>query len=199
MDHNIKRVRECYMKHRITTNESKKLWEDFQSGDMYALANLMQCYYSDLVNWGLRLHNEREFVKDCIQDMFEKLWMMRKTINSVENVRPYLMTILKTSILRELTNKHVTHQSDLNEEYTFSVEFASDLRLIDEENEVFVIRKLEMVLNHLSSRQKELIYLKFYQNLSFEEIGEIMNLSRQSVYNLHQKSLYNLRKHYDIT
>jgi len=187
------------MKHRITTNESKKLWEDFQSGDMYALANLMQCYYSDLVNWGLRLHNEREFVKDCIQDMFEKLWMMRKTINSVENVRPYLMTILKTRILRELTNKHVTHQSDLNEEYTFSVEFASDLRLIDEENEVFVIRKLEMVLNHLSSRQKELIYLKFYQNLSFEEIGEIMNLSRQSVYNLHQKSLYNLRKHYDIT
>lgn len=187
------------MKHRITTNESKKLWEDFQSGDMYALANLMQCYYADLVNWGLRLHNEREFVKDCIQDMFEKLWMMRKTINSVENVRPYLMTILKTRILRELTNKHVTHQSDLNEEYTFSVEFASDLRLIDEENEVFVIRKLEMVLNHLSSRQKELIYLKFYQNLSFEEIGEIMNLSRQSVYNLHQKSLYNLRKHYDIT
>jgi RNA polymerase sigma factor (sigma-70 family) len=84
----------------------------------------------------------------------------------------------------------------LSDEYSFSVEFSSDLRLIDEEHEVYQVRKLEGVLNSLSDRQKELIYLRFYQSLSFEQIAEVMNLSRQSVYNLLQKSLGSLRKHY---
>lgn len=171
---------------------------------MYALANIMQGYYSDLFHWGLRLHGEREFVKDCIQDMFVNLWKTQQSAGAgstgvVSNVRSYLLVALKTRILRELSKKHVTHQSMLSDEYSFSVEFSSDLRLIDEEHEIYQVRKLEGVLNSLSGRQKELIYLRFYQSLSFEQIAEVMSLSRQSVYNLLQKSLGSLRKHYDLS
>nr|WP_295929536.1 sigma-70 family RNA polymerase sigma factor [uncultured Dyadobacter sp.] len=187
------------MRPRITHDEAQKLWNDYQSGDMYALANIMQNYYSDLFHWGLRLHAEREFVKDCIQDMFVNLWKTHQSAARVANVRSYLLVALKTRILRELSRKHVTHQSMLSDEYSFSVEFSSDLRLIDEEHEVYQVRKLEGVLNNLSGRQKELIYLRFYQSLSFEQIAEVMNLSRQSVYNLLQKSLGSLRKHYDLS
>lgn len=192
------------MRPRITPDEAQKLWNDYQSGDMYALANIMQGYYSDLFHWGLRLHGEREFVKDCIQDMFVNLWKTQQSAGAVSggmvsNVRSYLLVALKTRILRELSRKHVTHQSMLSDEYSFSVEFSSDLRLIDEEHEVYQVRKLEGVLNSLSDRQKELIYLRFYQSLSFEQIAEVMNLSRQSVYNLLQKSLGSLRKHYHLS
>ncbi|GGM94655.1 DNA-directed RNA polymerase sigma-70 factor [Dyadobacter beijingensis] len=192
------------MRPRITPDEAQKLWTEYQSGDMYALAHIMQGYYSDLFHWGVRLHGEREFVKDCIQDMFVNLWKMQQSAaangagpaGGVANVRSYLLVSLKTRILRELSKKHVTHQSMLSDEYSFSVEFSSDLRLIDEEHEIYQVRKLECVLNSLSERQKELIYLRFYQSLSFEQIAEVMNLSRQSVYNLLQKSLGSLRKHY---
>ncbi|SEJ03618.1 RNA polymerase sigma factor, sigma-70 family [Dyadobacter sp. SG02] len=192
------------MRPRITPDEAQKLWNDYRSGDMYALANIMQGYYSDLFHWGLRLHGEREFVKDCIQDMFVNLWKTQQSVVDnaaapVSNVRSYLLVALKTRILRELSKKHVTHQSMLSDEYSFSVEFSSDLRLIDEEHEVYQVRKLEGVLNSLSERQKELIYLRFYQSLSFEQIAEVMNLSRQSVYNLLQKSLGSLRKHYHLS
>ncbi|ACT92662.1 RNA polymerase sigma factor [Dyadobacter fermentans] len=195
------------MRPRITPDEAQKLWNDYQSGDMYALANIMQGYYADLFHWGLRLHGEREFVKDCIQDMFVNLWRMQQSSGAevkgpagvVTNVRSYLLVSLKTRILRELSKKHVTHQSMLSDEYSFSVEFSSDLRLIDEEHEIYQVRKLEGILNSLSGRQKELIYLRFYQSLSFEQIAEVMNLSRQSVYNLLQKSLGSLRKHYHVS
>jgi len=188
------------MRPRIAPDEAQRLWNDYQSGDMYALANIMQGYYSDLFHWGLRLHSEREFVKDCIQDMFVNLWKMRQSASpAVSNVRSYLLVALKTRILRELSKKHVTHQLVLSDEYSFSVEFSSDLRLIDEEHEVYQVRKLEGVLNSLSDRQKELIYLRFYQSLSFEQIAEVMNLNRQSVYNLLQKSLGSLRKHYHLS
>ncbi len=183
------------MKARITSDEAQKLWRDYQCGDMYALASIMQGYYPDLFHWGLSLYNERELVKDCIQDVFVKLWKVQESVTTVENVRAYLLVVLKTRILRELSKKYVTHQSALTEDYTFSFEFAADLRLIDEEHEIYRIKKLEAVLNRLSGRQKELIYLRFYQCLSFEQIAEVMQLNRQSVYNLLQKSLGSLRKY----
>lgn len=108
------------------------------------------------------------------------------------------MVMLKTRILRELSGKYVTHQTNLSDEYAFSVEFSADLRLIEEENEVYQLRKLEQMINSLPARQKELIYLRFYQSLSFEQISEVMQLGRQSVYNLLQKSLNSLRKNWAI-
>ncbi len=164
---------------------------------MYALANLMQGYYADLFHWGIRLHPDREFVKDCIQETFVNLWKIQATISPVENVRSYLFVVLKSRILREL-GKHDAYRANLSDDYSFAVEFAADIRLIDEEHEIYQIRRLERIMNHLPDRQKELIYLRFYQNLSFEQIAEVMQLGRQSVYNLLQKSLSSLRKHWTI-
>ncbi|MBD2704142.1 sigma-70 family RNA polymerase sigma factor [Spirosoma sp. BT702] len=184
------------MSRRLPQREAQQLWQDYQAGDMYALAKLMQGYYPDLFHWGMRLHADREFVKDCIQEMFMNLWKMQSSIRSVENVRSYLLVVLKTRILRELSSKQPTYQASLPDEYAFSVEFAADVRLIEEEHEIYQIRRLEHVINHLPERQKELIYLRFYQNLNFEQIAEVMQLGRQSVYNLLQKSLNSLRKNW---
>ena len=187
------------MVRRLPSDEAQQLWQEYRAGDIYALAKLMQSYYADLFHWGMRLHADREFVKDCIQEVFVNLWKIQDSISSVENVRSYLLVVLKTRILRELSKAQGAHQADLSDDYSFSVEFAADIRLIEEEHEVYQIRRLERVLNHLPQRQKELIYLRFYQNLSFEQIAEIMHLGRQSVYNLLQKSLNSLRKNWTIS
>lgn len=184
------------MKRRLTNEEAQQLWQDYRAGDIYALANLMERSYPDLFSWGMRLNADREFVKDCIQEIFLSLWKMQETIASVENVRSYLLVVLKSRMLRELSKKERKLHVSLTDDYTFSVEFSADLRLIDEEHEVYQLRKLEQVMNHLPPRQKELIYLRFYQNLSFEQIAEIMQLGRQSAYNLLQKSLLSLRRHW---
>ncbi len=184
------------MSERLTTQEAKQFWREYRSGDIHALATLMECYYPDLFGWGMRLHHDRDFVKDCIQEIFLSLWKVQETIVMVDNVRSYLLVVLKSRILRELSKKENKLHTRLTDEYEFSVEFSADLRLIEEENEVYQLRKLQQVMNQLPPRQKELIYLRFHQNLSFEQIAEVMQLGRQSVYNLLQKALGSLRKHW---
>jgi RNA polymerase sigma factor (sigma-70 family) len=49
------------------------------------------------------------------------------------------------------------------------------------------------LINVLPKRQKEIIYLKFFENLGREEIADIMQISPQAVSNLLQKALKNLR------
>jgi RNA polymerase sigma factor (sigma-70 family) len=170
------------MTRRLAGEEAQRLWHEYRAGDIYALAQLMQNFYPDLFSWGMRLHADRDFVKDCIQETFLSLWKMQETISSVENVRAYLLVVLKSRILRELSKKNRMSPTSISEDYTFSVEFSADLRLIEEEHEVYQLRKLEQVMNQLPARQKELIYLRFYQNLSFEQIADVMQLGRQSVY-----------------
>ena len=51
-----------------------------------------------------------------------------------------------------------------------------------------------MAIEQLSNRQKEIIYLKFYNGLSYEEISAVTQLKYQSVRNLFSVALKELRK-----
>ena len=53
-------------------------------------------------------------------------------------------------------------------------------------------------LDKLSKRQQEVIYLKFYQHLDHAQIAELMNISRQSVYNLLHESILKLRSLWQV-
>lgn len=49
-------------------------------------------------------------------------------------------------------------------------------------------------LAQLSNRQKEIIYLKFYQELNYDEVSEIMNINYQAARNLLYQSIKSLKK-----
>jgi RNA polymerase sigma factor (sigma-70 family) len=78
------------------------------------------------------------------------------------------------------------------------VVFSADMRMIEDEYEVYQLKQLEKGLGELPQRQQELIYLRFYQNLSYDQIAENMQIGRQSLYNLLQKALTSLRKHWQV-
>lgn len=185
------------MKPRPKDEHTQQLWQDYRAGDPASLAQLMQLNYSDLFHWGVRFCPEREMVKDCIQELFLSLWQIHATIGEVENVRAYLLKSLKTKLLRELSKQH-NHFYELNDDYDFDVLFSADLRMIEDEYEVYQLKRLEHVLGQLPERQKELIYLRFYQDLSYDQIAETMQIGRQSLYNLLQKALTSLRKHWQV-
>ena len=54
--------------------------------------------------------------------------------------------------------------------------------------------RLEEALQKLSPRQKEIIFLKFYNKLSYDEICELMSISTNSAYKLLNKAIVKLRK-----
>ena len=66
--------------------------------------------------------------------------------------------------------------------------------LIDKEDHVEIKQKLEDYLKKLTDRQREIIYLRYIEEYSYEEISEIMNISVESGRNLISKSLNKLKK-----
>ena len=162
--------------------------------DELALADLMKLYYSDLYSYALRFTRDDGLIKDCIQEVFISLWQRRETVGSILSPKFYFIRAIKNKILKSLhRNEKNRTSTGLQDDYDFFHEFSIERIIIEKQISEQRADKLKKILSQLSKRQKEIIYLKYYQYLDHGQIAELMNISRQSVYNLLHEAIRQLR------
>jgi RNA polymerase sigma factor (sigma-70 family) len=171
------------------------IWlQRLQQNDEQALAALMGKYFSALYNFANRFTKDDALIKDCIQEVFISLWQRRENATTILSPRYYLLRAVKNKVLKSLhKNGRKAGTIDAVEEYEFFQEYSVEKLIIEKqmsEEQTAILRK---TLAQLSKRQHELIYLKFYQHLDHAQIAELMNISRQSVYNLLHETIQKLR------
>jgi RNA polymerase sigma factor (sigma-70 family) len=168
--------------------------QQLQQSDEQALAALMKKYYTNLYSYGIRFTRDESLVKDCIQEVFISLWQRRANVTAVLSVKYYLLRAVKNKVLKSLHPKeHRTEMADWQDGYDFIQEFSIERLIIEKQVSEERALALRKTLAQLSKRQQEVIYLKFYQQLDHGQIAELMNVSRQSVYNLLHEALQKLR------
>lgn len=174
------------------SNKEIELWNLFRNGDRTAYAYFIHTYSNSLFNYGYRIYADHDFVKDCVQEVFIELWNRRHSINETNSIKWYLFKSVRLRIFREASkwNKNLP----LEEDYQFAVEFNIEHQLIVDSETQELSSRIKSVLNRLPGRQREIMYLRFYENLNFDEISNIMQINKQSVHNLLQKAYHNFRK-----
>jgi DNA-binding CsgD family transcriptional regulator len=80
----------------------------------------------------------------------------------------------------------------------FNFEFSVEERFIGQETILTRTRHLKQLLETLPPRQKEVIYLKFFQEMEREQIAEMMDIAPQTVSNLIQLALKQLRQYWKL-
>jgi len=135
-------------------------------------------------------------ISDCIQDVFVELWIKRENLSEhVSVLKFYLIKSLRRRILRRRsTDKRLLGDREIPDDYDYTVEFNIELSLIQEQTSHEIAAQLKGSIAQLSARQQEAMYLKFYENLSYEEIALFLNTNIKAVYNLVGKSILSLRK-----
>ncbi|MDF9799330.1 RNA polymerase sigma factor (sigma-70 family) [Catalinimonas alkaloidigena] len=166
------------------------LWSELIKGSHNAFEQIYYRYVNLLYDYGFRLSGEPQLVEDCIQDFFTDLWVKRNKLPQVKAVKSYLLVSLKRRLFRKLAHQ----KKDVLKVYEaleprmagfdpdFDVGHAEDSRIA-----------LTQALTHLSNKQKEAIYLRFYNLLSYEEIAEVMEVQVKAVYKLMARALKVLR------
>lgn len=141
---------------------------------------------------------DRALIKDCIHDLFVELWKHRSTIGQTTSVRFYLMASIKRKLVRHLNaEQKFSSQDDLqnSRELLANATPSHEASLIGDEEDVHMHGCVAKALERLPRRQREAVYLRYYQNMSNEEISALMQINIQSVYNLIFGALSNLKKH----
>jgi len=167
------------------------LWKRFQRGDKDAFTKLVNQYSDILYGYGKRFSADDELIKDCIQDIFLTLWHRREHLSETTCIKFYLMKALRQRIVRESGKwQRMSSLDDIPmNEARFVIQLEDHPGLMEPVNTA-----LKAYINKLSPRQREIIYLRFYENLKQEEVAELMGLNPQSVYNLQYSALLALKK-----
>jgi RNA polymerase sigma factor (sigma-70 family) len=160
-------------------------WEKFRGGDEQAFGEIYQNFVQPLYSYSLGITNDRELIKDCLHDLFVELWKNHSNLGSTTSVKFYLMASIKRKLIRQLDGQlrsmnHYTNYSVENVENFHSQEYL----MIKSEDESSTNLLLNASLSKLSKRQREVISLKYFQNMDTDQISNYMKINNQSVYNL---------------
>lgn len=173
-------------------NSDQIIWENFLCGDDEAYTYIYREYSQALYAYGMHFTSDKGLVEDCIQDVFIKIFQNRRHLQSTDNIKLYLFIALKNKLFN-IFRKDIKYSQIDSLEPVFAAEHTIEDEIIENEREQFLNEKMIRMLEVLSPRQKEIIYYRFVEGLSYEEICQIMDMNYQSTQNLIQRSLKKLR------
>ncbi|NWJ52503.1 MAG: RNA polymerase sigma factor [Bacteroidetes bacterium] len=154
--------------------------------------SVFRFHFDTLYNYGKKITNDNELVKDCIQELFFRIWKNKVDLTSISYIKSYLLKGLRRQILNVLELKY-NHVDKIELEDNFLIEFSHEDYLIQMQNEDGLRTQIISALNQLSKKQREAIYLRYFEELEYSEIAEVMNINLQSVKNNVHRGLNALR------
>jgi RNA polymerase sigma-70 factor (ECF subfamily) len=172
-------------------NSDNILLQQMKQGDKKALETLFKTYYSSLVKFARNILKNTEQAEDITQDVFIKIWDKRQDLENITSFKAYLFMAVRNQCFNGLkVNERKNWLDDEPENYenymTNHVEanlYAKDLN-----------GKINEAIELLPEKCKLTFQLSRFENLSYKEIAETMNVSVKTVENQMGKALAFLRK-----
>lgn len=157
------------------------------------LESIYNAYVDDLYSYGVYLGFNRNVVMDAIHDVFLNLCSNKDALKNVRNVKFYLIRSLKNNLIN--VHKSTKETVSLNyaedpEDKSFNVEDA----LISEEMVDRVNKNINTMLDSLTDKQKEIIYLRYILEYDYSDIADLLNITQGSCRKLVHKAIQQLRK-----
>ena len=178
----------------VTLMDETKHWEDLKAGQIQSLQELYNHHINGLYAYGMVLCQDGDRVKDCIHDLFLNIWNNRQGFSIPTSGKAYLMVSLRRKIFDRGSKRDqlTVPLEDSGMDHELSSDAEEQWIRSEEESEVQL--KLGQAMAQLSDRQREIIHMKYYQQMEYEEIARVMELNYQSARNLVNRAILVLRK-----
>lgn len=179
------------------TDES--LVEMFANGNNQAFDILLDRHKDKVYNYILLIVRNREMAEDIFQETFMRAIMTIKQGRYMENGKfsAWICRIAHNQIIdayrRERNEKTVS-----NEEYE-DMDLFNDAKLCEENIEDKMMREqvlkdVNNLMLHLPDEQREVVYMRYYQDLSFKEIADITGVSINTALGRMRYAVMNMRR-----
>ncbi|MBX2843068.1 MAG: sigma-70 family RNA polymerase sigma factor [Flammeovirgaceae bacterium] len=172
-----------------------EIWQEFKNGSEVALINIYKHFYRTLYNYASQFTLDRNLINDVIQDLFIELINKRERLSDTTSIKFYLFRSVKNLLVRKLKkNSKMNCIDNIQGCYDFAISFSTERLLINQQIKDEQKQKLNLAVKKLNSRQREIIYYYYFENLNFKEISEIMDFTNhKSVQNLLYRSINKLK------
>ena len=163
-------------------NPTNELWVLFLEGDMQAFHTIYNFHYQMLYNFGLKFLRPAK-VEDCIHDTFLNILHYKDKIKSVKNVKAYLFKSFRNQAIRLLKD----------DKLEFNLVEGSIPQEEEKRDKEKMVSQLKELILQLSPREREIIYLKYFQEFNNKEIAELLEIKYQTVRNILADAIKKMR------
>lgn len=176
----------------LHTDQLPQWWGRVLEGDTHAFHSIHRMLFRGLYDYALKLLQDAQLADDAVQELFVKVWVKRAVIGPLQKVKPYFFTALRRQILNQMRNRQV-RELRIGGLPKPDIEFSPEEIVVRNEEYQSLQARIATVLNELPKRQKEVIYLHYFEEMDYSQIADVMGIHYQSVLNLTQKALRKLR------
>jgi RNA polymerase sigma-70 factor, ECF subfamily len=158
----------------------------FAGGDMKAFDSIYSAFNQKLQKFIFTLIKTEPDTEDIVQEVFVKVWENREKLKNYSSFDSYLFSIAYNTTIsllrtRVKENKYV--------EFIKSVQFEVDEPdFVEGFNSDEMNEKLNLLIEKMPPRQREVFKMKYFQNCSYKEIAETLDISINTVENQIVKS-----------
>jgi len=173
------------------------LWNSFLDGDDKAFAAVYDIFINALLSYGKKLTSDRELIHDAIQEIYLDLYQKRSIKHiPISNLKAYLFIALKNAILKKILQNRIYDDKEVDDHLLneFNIEYSFQDQLISREISEEKHQRLQKAIVTLSFKQKEIIYLKFEEELEYPEISRLMKITVESARKQLYRALLSLRQ-----
>lgn len=157
---------------------------------------LYEKYANQMYSYGMAFGVEENELYDLIHDVFLHLFEHENEIREDGSEKYYLFQCLKNKIIsqkrKEICVENITEANDL----LFSMT-VSGIEVIEEkEKQIEISRQIEDMMACLTDRQREAVYLRFMQELEYDEIAVILGLTTKGTRKLIYRAIEHIREQF---
>jgi RNA polymerase sigma factor (sigma-70 family) len=175
------------------------IWEACKAGNKDAYSVIYTAWYGRLFNYGKKITGDEQLVEDSIQEIFTRFWFQKEKLGAVNELQGYLLVSFRNQLLKSVQKAKSTKYGDPEfENQSFELELSVDQVMINADHMYEQKVNLKQAIEKLTSHQKEAIFLKFYENLSYDEIANVFGISTKATYKLVARAVTELRQVYKL-
>lgn len=156
----------------------KNILYKLRSGDITAYKYFFNTYYKDLYDFSRKYLNNKEVAEEIVQDVFIYLWNNINKIDINISLKSYLYTSVKNRSLNYIKSKY-------NRIEHVELDETGDNNIGLTANEMVEYKELEKLINlaveALPNRCKDIFYLSRNSEMSYQEIADELNISKDTV------------------
>ena len=171
---------------------------DYMAGDNKAFDELLRRYKNKVFSSVYNMINDRLAAEDIFQDIFIRIivGLRENRYTSKGYFKFWVATITRNAII-DYHRKNKILLADVNEDNDLCTLKGQDVIDICKEESIVNKQTLDnavKLMNHLPETQREVVYMKFFENKSFKEIAEQTNVSINTSLGRMRYALINMRR-----
>ncbi len=176
----------------------QQLIASYLAGDEKSLEILIHSYLKPIYSFVLRYVGNEQEAEDITQEVFVRAWRNLKKFDQKKKFKTWIFSIAKNASIDFLKKKKAIPFSEFENEKGQNILVETLINPAPLPDKLFeqssVGEILNTVMNHLTSKYRMVLFLRYNDHFTFREIAEALGEPLNTIKSRHRRALIQLKK-----